>query len=58
MTRDKTMYPAPFKKSDPTGAEIPPKIDKNRLDRENWSVGASPMRYETINQASFNKSLP
>ena len=49
MTKDNTMYPAPFKKSDPTGAEMHPKIDKNALGRENWTLGASPMRYETIN---------
>jgi len=49
------MYPAPFKKSDPTGAEMPKKIDKNRLGRENWTLGASPMRYESIHQTNFGK---
>ena len=49
------MYPAPFKQSDPTGAEKPKIIDKNKLGRENWTLGASPMFYETINQSNFNK---
>ena len=47
------MYPAPFKQSDPVGAERPKMMDKNKLGRENWTLGASPMFYETINQTNF-----
>lgn len=49
------MYPAPFKQSDPVGAERPKMIDKNKLGRENWTLGASPMFYETVNQTNFGK---
>lgn len=49
------MYPAPFKQSDPVGAERPKMMDKNKLGRENWTLGASPMFYETINQTNFGK---
>ena len=49
------MYPAPFKQSNPVGAERPKMMDKNALGRENWTLGASPMFYETINQTNFNK---
>jgi len=55
LTKERTMYPAPFKLSDPTGAEMPKKIDKNRLGRENWTLGASPMRYETVHQTNFGR---
>lgn len=50
------MYPAPFKLSNPAGAERPAIIDKNKLGRENWTLGASPMRYETINQTNYGKA--
>ena len=49
LTKEKTMYPAPFKQSNPVGAERPKMMDKNALGRENWTLGASPMFYETIN---------
>lgn len=50
------MYPAPFKLSNPAGADRPAIIDKNKLGRENWTLGASPMFYETINQTNFGKT--
>ena len=50
------MYPAPFKRSDPSGADPPAIIDKNKLRCENWTLGASPMFYETINQTNFGKT--
>ena len=50
------MYPAPFKLSNPAGADPPAIIDKNKLRSENWTLGASPMFYETINQTNFGKT--
>ena len=50
------MYPAPFKLSNPAGADPPAIIDKNKLRCENWTLGASPMFYETINQTNFGKT--
>ena len=50
------MYPAPFKLSNPAGADRPAIIDKNKLGRENWTLGASPMFYETINQTNYGKT--
>ena len=47
------MYPAPFKKSDPVGAERPVPIDGHALRKESWKLGSSPAFYETINQSNY-----
>lgn len=49
------MYPAPFKASNPVGADRPKMIDKNLMGKGNWTLGASPMFYETINQTNYGK---
>ena len=49
------MYPAPFKKSDPTGAERVKAKCGNELRKESWTLGASPAFYETINQSNYGQ---
>lgn len=47
------MYPAPFKRSSPEGAERIPPIDGRALRKESWRLGSSPSIYETVNQSNY-----
>jgi len=49
LTKENTMYAAPFKQSSPEGAVRIPPVDGTALRKESWKLGSSPQFYETIN---------
>ena len=47
------MLPAPYKVSDPTGAEKVKSIDAAALRKESWILGQCPGTYASIQKNSF-----
>ena len=49
MAKGGNMAPAPYKQSNPDGADRPPVIDSNKLGRESWTLGTFPDTFKTVN---------
>lgn len=47
------MTPAPYKVSNPVGAEKVKSIDKNLLGKESWILGQCPNAFGTVSKMSF-----
>lgn len=53
MNNQSYMTPAPYKVSNPIGAEKVKSIDKSLLGRENWILGQCPDSYGTVSGNAF-----
>ena len=54
MNNNHNMVPAPYKVSNPVGAEKVKAIDANILGKESWILGQCGNYYNTTQQRSFN----
>ena len=54
------MYPAPYKVSDPSGAERAKAKDSNELRKESWTMGQHPETFTSVQKQTFTspKILP
>jgi len=48
MNNDSHMTPAPYKVSNPVGAQKAKAIDANLLGKESWILGQCPGTYKTV----------